>query len=88
MGVDMRADVLIILMVAFGLFSILMFVLFYVYLKKYLNEKHLVEDYEDSQDVETEEKEDIKVQEEEKKEVNNAKVINEDEMDFIPRKKK
>ncbi len=44
----MEMDVLAVLMVAFGLFAILMFILFYIYVKKYSNEKHLSEDYEDS----------------------------------------
>ena len=45
----MEIDVLAILMVAFGLFAILMFILFYAYAKKYYNEKHLTEDYEDDE---------------------------------------
>ena len=40
-------DTLVILMVAFGLFAVAMFVLFYIYAKKYYNEKHLTEDYKD-----------------------------------------
>ena len=43
----MEMDILVILMVAFALFAILMFVLFYIYAKKYYNEKHLTEIYED-----------------------------------------
>lgn len=39
-------DILVILMVAFGLFTIVMFILFYVYLRKHYNSKHLEEDYE------------------------------------------
>ena len=41
----MEKDVLVILMVAFGLFAIVMFVLFFVYLKKYYNSRHINEDY-------------------------------------------
>ncbi len=41
----MEKDILVILMVAFGLFAIVMFILFFVYLKKYYNNKHLEEDY-------------------------------------------
>ena len=44
----MEMDILAMLMVAFGLFAILMFILFYAYVKKYYNEKHLTEDYNDS----------------------------------------
>ncbi len=47
-------DILVILMVAFGLFAIVMFVLFYVYLRKYYNKKHLEEDYEKLGDDDTE----------------------------------
>ena len=39
-------DILVILMVAFGLFTIVMFILFYVYLRKHYNSKHLEDDYE------------------------------------------
>lgn len=42
----MEKDVLVILMVAFGLFAIVMFVLFFVYLKKYYNSKHINDDYQ------------------------------------------
>ena len=38
-------DILVILMMAFGLFAISMFVLFYVYLKKNYNKRHLSDDY-------------------------------------------
>lgn len=41
----MGKDVLVILMMAFGLFAILMFILFYVYAKRYFNEKKLTDDY-------------------------------------------
>lgn len=41
----MELDVLAILMVAFGLFAILMFILFYVYAKKTHNTKHMSDDY-------------------------------------------
>ena len=46
----MEMDILAILMVAFGLFAVLMFILFYAYIKKYYNEKHLVDDYHDDND--------------------------------------
>ncbi len=42
----MMSDILIMLMVAFGLFAIVMFILFYVYLRKYYNKRHMEEDYE------------------------------------------
>lgn len=50
----MIKDILVILMVAFGLFAIVMFVLFYVYLRKYYNNKHQIDDYEkiDDNDIE------------------------------------
>ena len=41
----MEKDILVILMVSFGLFAIVMFVLFFIYLKKYYNTKHLEDDY-------------------------------------------
>ena len=43
----MGKDVLVILMMAFGLFAILMFILFYIYAKKNYNDKHINEDYTD-----------------------------------------
>ena len=68
----MEKDILVILMVAFGLFAILMFILFYVYAKKYYNDKHIIEDYED------EEHDTIENKNEEK----------ENDEEFIPKKKK
>lgn len=41
----MEKEVLVILMVAFGLFAIIMFILFFVYLKKYYNNRHIDDDY-------------------------------------------
>ncbi len=41
----MKMDILAILMVAFCLFAILMFILFYIYAKKYYNEKKISDDY-------------------------------------------
>ncbi len=46
----MEKDILVILMMAFGLFAILMFILFYIYAKKYYNAKHLTENYQDDDD--------------------------------------
>ena len=43
----MKMDILAILMVAFALFAILMFILFYIFAKKYHNEKRISEDYND-----------------------------------------
>lgn len=43
----MEKDILVILMMAFGLFAILMFILFYIYAKKYYNTKHLTDNYLD-----------------------------------------
>ena len=42
----MEKDILVILMVAFGIFAVVMFVLFFVYLKKYYNSKNIEEDYQ------------------------------------------
>lgn len=50
----MEKNVLIILMMAFGLFAILMFILFYIYAKKHYNDNHLNEDYDDFSDDEVE----------------------------------
>ena len=41
----MEKDVLVILMVAFGIFAIVMFILFFIYLRKYYNNKHIEDDY-------------------------------------------
>ena len=41
----MLNDILVILMIAFGLFAIIMFILFYVYLRKRYNNKHINDDY-------------------------------------------
>ncbi len=49
-GVGMKMEILAILMVAFGLFAVLMFVLFYAYAKKFYNERHYTEDYDDGID--------------------------------------
>ena len=73
-------DILVILMVAFGLFTILMFILFYVYIKKHYNDKHINDDYENDTDYYST-----------KKEIDNKKNqikknINDDE--FIPKRKK
>ncbi len=48
----MEKDILVILMVAFGLFAIVMFILFFVYLKKYYNNKNIDEDYKKQIDEE------------------------------------
>ena len=48
----MEKDILVILMVAFGLFAIVMFILFFIYLKKYYNSKHIEEDYKKELDNE------------------------------------
>ena len=42
----MEKNILVILMMAFGLFAILMFILFYIYAKKHYNENHINEDYD------------------------------------------
>ena len=51
----MEKEVLVILMVAFGIFAIAMFILFFIYLKKYYNERHLEEDYQKELDEKIEE---------------------------------
>lgn len=68
----MIEDILVILMMAFGLFAIAMFILFYVYLKKNYNKRHLNDDY--MKDVDDEE------------EKNDSKKINYE--DYVPKKKK
>ncbi len=72
----MGKDILVILMVAFGLFAILMFILFFIYLKKYYNNKHTDEDYKKNVDEKIEQ--DVIIEEQEY----------ESEMDFVPIKKK
>ena len=39
-------DILVILMMAFGIFAIVMFILFYIYLKKHHSNKYVNEDYD------------------------------------------
>ena len=63
----MDLNVLVILIMAFGLFSILMFILFYIYAKKYYNDKmvsneniELDDDIDDSNDSNVEKKEEAK----------------------------
>lgn len=68
----MLDDILVILMVAFGLFAICMFILFYVYLKKHYNNKHMSDDYKKDID-----REDISLDSDKK---------NDEEL--VPRKKK
>ncbi len=65
----MEKDVLVILMIAFGLFAVIMFVLFYAYLKKYYNNKHI--DYNYENDIADDDGEDIIEKEEIEEEVNN-----------------
>lgn len=73
----MEKDILVILMIAFGLFAILMFILFYVYAKKYYNDKHMDEDYESEQ-------EEVEKNKNEEKEINTK----ESDEEFVPKKKK
>ena len=82
----MEKDILVILMIAFGIFAILMFILFYVYLKKYYNDKHIEQDFE--QDIIKNEINDDNLFSNEN-EVNNYSYLD-DEIDdeFMPRKKK
>ena len=42
----MGKDILVILMIAFGLFAIFMFILFFIYLKKYYNNRHIDDNYQ------------------------------------------
>ena len=51
----MEKDILVILMIAFGLFAVIMFVLFYAYLKKYHNERIIDDNYEKDIDREQDE---------------------------------
>ncbi len=81
----MEKDVLVILMVAFGLFAIIMFILFFIYLKKYYNNRHLNDDYRKEIDDEDDLVEPVVPPQVEVKEVKQD--INED-MEFVPIKKK
>lgn len=76
----MEKDVLVILMMAFGLFAILMFILFYIYARKHYNEKHIDEEYDALPNDESDEIE-LKETKKEKKTIDN------DELDYIPKKK-
>lgn len=73
-------DTLVILMMAFGLFAIIMFILFYVYAKKYYNEKHLTDEYKEDDVIE-----ELKVNDEE---INVGISEISDDMEFVPIKKK
>ena len=75
----MEKDVLVILMVAFGLFAIIMFILFFVYLKRYYNNRKIDEDYK--RDVDDKIYEEMNEMQEEETEF-------ESDMDFVPIKKK
>ena len=55
----MEKDVLVILMIAFGIFAVVMFVLFYAYLKKYYNSRHIRDDYKKDLDEEVEDDDSI-----------------------------
>ncbi len=74
----MGKDVLVILMVAFGLFAIVMFVLFFVYLKKYYNSRHIDNDYK--KDIDEKIEQEMKYEQEENE--------FESDMEFVPIKKK
>ena len=78
----MGKDILIILMIAFGLFAIIMFVLFYTYLRKYYNNKHLIQDYE--KDIENES--DEETEQVNSNEINFSELSDLDE-GFVPIKK-
>ena len=112
----MGNDILVIIMVAFGLLANVMFVLFFVYLKKYYGSKHIEEDYkkelDEKIDDDSVEEEIEKIQEstpivsENPKETISFKEMNdnikeveipkdsfsnnqiEDDMEFVPIKKK
>ena len=55
----MGKDIFVILMVAFGLFAILMFILFFIYLKRYYNKKNMNDDYRKEIDESFEEQEEF-----------------------------
>lgn len=96
----MEKDVLVILMVAFGLFAIIMFVLFFVYLKKYYNSKHLEDDYQKEIDRNMDDEDIIEIPNKvDEKEESIASLPNdnissepidefESDMEFVPIKKK
>ena len=74
----MEKDILVILMIAFGLFAIIMFVLFFAYLKKYYNKRHLNDDYQIDIDE--------KIEQEAYEEIVQKEF--ESDMEFVPIKKK
>ena len=74
----MEKDILVILMIAFGLFAIIMFVLFFAYLKKYYNKRHLNDDYQIDLDE--------KIEQEAHEEIVQKEF--ESDMEFVPIKKK
>ena len=91
----MGKDILVILMVAFGLFAVIMFVLFYAYLKKYYNNRHISDDYKkdiddtpiEEEEIEIPKEDEIKEEHSFSKEMSRMKII-EEENDFVPIKKK
>ncbi len=89
----MEKDLLVILMIAFGIFAVVMFILFYVYLKKYYNDRHIEQDYENDIIKNDIEDDGISSNNDEllfSKEDNNSSYNVEDTMDdeFMPIKKK
>ena len=77
---------------AFGLFAILMFILFYIYAKKHYNDKHmssdleLIDDIDDDKDI-PQEKEVVNEIDDKKNDTKEENNIDLD-TDFIPKKKK
>ena len=84
----MEKDVLVILMVAFGLFAIFMFIMFFIYLKKYYNSKHLEEDYKKEVDQMVQEETEVKEVVNSIPEPINQEIKQESDMEFVPVKKK
>lgn len=89
----MEMDILVILIMAFGLFAILMFILFYIYAKKHYNDKHMssdlefIDDIDDDKDLPQEKEEVIEVIDEPKNTTMGENTFDLD-TDFIPKKKK
>ena len=82
----MENEILVILMVAFGLFAIVMFILFFIYLKRYYNNKHLDDDYQ--KDIDRNIDEEINNQPKEVVTPVYETTKEQEDLEFVPIKKK
>ena len=82
----MENEILVILMVAFGLFAIVMFILFFIYLKRYYNNKHLDDDYQ--KDIDRNIDEEINNQPKEVVTPVYEPTKEQEDLEFVPIKKK